>query len=141
MDFGTAQADRTEGDALTQQRYRKRRAMTTILACGLAALWVLSAFGLQIGHLNSPRLEHRATVDRAANQREREFSDRTVCQTVTGDQEQSVAVAAKNAGALRVAQAGGTLHHCVKHRLQLGRRMADGAQYLAGRGELVTGLG
>src|SRR5215813_4072465 len=87
LDFDTAQADRTEGDALTQQRYRQRRAMTTILACGLATLWVLSVFGLQIGHLDSPRLEHRATIDRTANQREREFSNRTVCETVTGDQE------------------------------------------------------
>src|SRR5262245_59215278 len=69
------------------------------------------------------------------------FADRTErYRAVVGNQQQSVPVAAEDAGILGLAQTRGTLRHRVEHRLNIRRRAAYSPQNLGCRGLVFKGF-
>jgi hypothetical protein len=99
-------------------------------------------FGLQVRHMDGLRVEDRATIGRSTDERNRELADGAEGdRPVMGDEKEAFAVAAEDAGVLRLAQAGGALRHGVENRLDVSRRAADDAQDVAGGGLLVERRG
>ena len=133
--LGTAKADGAERHALAQQRDAQGRAVAVLPGQG-TALWVVRTLGLQVGHMDGTRLEHRAAVHRnegdapVAHGAERDG-------TVPGDEEEPIAVTAEDAGVLGAAQARRALRQRVEHGLNIGRGARDHAQDLGG-GRLLS---
>src|SRR4030095_8015813 len=108
---------------------------------GLAAFRKLINFGLEVGHMDGPPIEHRAAISRPTDERERGLADwAKVYRTVMGDEEEPVAVATEDASVLRRAEARGALGHGVEHRLDVRGGAADHPQDLGHRCLLLERL-
>src|SRR4029450_8043327 len=93
---------------------------------GRAALRELANFGLQVGHMDGPPVQHRAAIGRPADEREKGLTvGAKIERPGMGHGEKPVAVAAEDAGVLRRAEARRALRHSIEHRLYVGWRPGD----------------
>src|SRR5262249_39894001 len=131
LNLRSAELDAADGDPLSQQRNAEDRAETELPRV-LDRVGKLAVFVLEVGDLYRARLEHRSASDGPADERERELSVALGDRTVMRDEGQPVAVDAEDRRVERLTQPGRALSDRVEHRLNVGRRLADDAQDLAG---------
>ena len=99
-------------------------------------------FGKHVGDVNDTTVEDSApgyeVTDVAGR---RSSADGAGSRSVVRDEPEGVAGPLGTIDrVVRIAQPRCALRHCIQHRLQIGRRAADHAQDLAGRGLLLEGL-
>src|SRR5207244_11578942 len=95
---GAADADLTDGNAFSHQGDAEDRAMAHAPR-GLTTLGKFLHFGLYVGDVDGPPVQHGSTNDGSGDQRERELADRPGGdRAVVCDQQHAIAVPEKDGG-------------------------------------------